>query len=76
MVVLRSGRCSYCGAETAEPGAGTATSAVPAIPPEVLIALEPRAAEGSGGAVWARRALSLGVLGILVALFAGTCMKT
>ena len=76
MVVLRSGRCSYCGAEAGEPGAGTTIRTVPAIPPEVLIALEPRAEGGSGRAVWARRALSLGVLGILVALFTGTCMKT
>jgi hypothetical protein len=57
-------------------GPGRAPVATAALPAEVLLALEPRARSTSRRDVWARRMLSLGALGILVALFTGTCMKS
>lgn len=73
VAVLKSGRCSYCGAvfDAARPAAE-----VPAHP-EVLIALDPQAAgRSSPRAVWLRRLIALGAAFTLTALFARACMRS
>jgi hypothetical protein len=72
--VLRSGRCVYCGAETGP--AGTVAAGGSKLPPEALIALEPRAHEVSSRSVWLRRVIALGGAGLIVALVMGPCMRT
>ena len=74
VAVVKSGRCSYCGTWTGELLANPAPMS--SLPPEVLLALEAPAGRSSRGAVWGRRLLSLGVLGIVMILFAGTCMRS
>ena len=73
VVVLKSGRCSYCGAVL---DASRPAVEVPAHP-EALIALDPHAASGSSPrVVWLRRMIALGGASLLTALFARACMKS
>lgn len=74
VALLRSARCVYCGAETGTPEAVAASG--PRLPPEALIALEPRAHEVSSRSVWLRRVIALGGAGLVVALVMGPCMRS
>lgn len=74
VVMLKSDRCLYCGVETGTAAAPAATAS--RIPAQALIALEPRARENGTGSRWMRRAVALGIAGLLLALFVGQCMKT
>jgi len=71
VAVLRSGLCSYCGAVVGPADRPAARAS--AIPPAVLIALEPRAHES--GSKWLSRAIALSAAGVLLAVFIKACMK-
>jgi len=73
VAVLRSGRCSYCGAvlDPSRPAAEIPSH------PEALIALDPRAvSERSPRMVWIRRLMALGAASALAGLFARACMRS
>jgi hypothetical protein len=71
VAVLRSGLCSYCGAVVGPVDRSAARAS--SIPPEVLIALEPRTHDS--GSKWLRRTVALGAAGVLLAVFIKACMK-
>jgi hypothetical protein len=73
VAVLKSGRCSYCGAilDPSRPAAE-----VPAHP-EALIALDPQATvRTSPRIVWLRRMAAMGAVSALVGLFARSCVSS
>lgn len=74
VAVIKAGRCSYCGA-VLDLVLATRTPA-PTLPPEALIALEPRGSAASSRTAWIRRMVALGAAVTLVALFTGTCMRS
>ncbi len=85
VALLRSERCVYCGAATGDrvappvaAVAGGAATPVPVskLPPELLIALEPRPSPVTTRGMWLRRILALGGAGILTALVMGPCMRS
>ena len=68
--MLRAGKCLYCG-EVLVP---EAVSSGPALPPEVLLALEgPRKETGKNR--WTIRLLALGIVSVLLSAWAASCMK-
>jgi len=73
VAVLRSGKCFYCGAEI--PGSPGAAEEKGALPPELLLALEPHAARVSRGSKWIRRTIAFGATAVLVAAIMGSCMR-
>ena len=73
VVVLKSGKCSYC--QAAIDGAPRPAEAHVTLPPELLLALQPRAATISSGSRWTRRVIAVGATALLMAVFMGTCMK-
>ena len=74
VVVLKTGKCSYCGAPL--PGAVPVVASARGLPPEVLVSLEPRTAVVSSRSKWIRRMLAVGVTFLLVAAVMGSCMKS
>jgi hypothetical protein len=74
VAVLKSGRCLYCSApipgalHVVEPGRG--------MPPDVLLSIQPRAAEVSSRTRWIRRMIAFGVASMLVGAIMGPCMKS
>jgi len=72
VAVLRSGLCSYCGAVVGPVDRTFARAS--SIPPEALVALEPRPHES--GSRWLRRTVALGAAGVLLAVFVRACMKS
>lgn len=71
VVVLKSGRCSYCGAvlDPSRPAPGVPEH------PEALIALDPRATDRTPPRiVWLRRMAALGAASALIGLFARSCI--
>jgi len=74
VAVLKTGKCSYCQAEI--PGSAVQTQVKAALPPELLLAFEPRAVTVSTRSKWIRRAIALGVAALLVAGVMALCMKS
>ncbi len=72
--MLKSGKCLYCGAPI--PGALHVVEPGPGLPPDILLSLQPRAAEVSSRTRWIRRMIAFGVASLLVAAIMGPCMKS
>jgi hypothetical protein len=74
VVVLKSGKCLYCGERI--PGALHVEETRPGLPPELMFSLQPRPARVSTRRKWIGRAIAMGVSSLLVGLMMGPCMKS